>query len=598
MKGTVVGTWIKTLSRLYPEDIVKEKMRLAGMDPEKAISPLDNIEDDVVFKFITEIAKHYSMNEAALWEAIGEDNIQAFYEGYGSFFKKDNLFHFLNSMNDVHQVVRKRISGSKPPILDIEIVGKHDVLLVYRSKRGMFSYLHGLLKGAQKHFNETVQIEEIERTQEEMTLKLTFPYPVKRYKTYHLNKWLSFGFIKSIGAKASLVGLFVGLITGFFTQELEQSFFIIPIITTLATFVTFKGLERPSKILHDELNNLNQKQFVVTTKINSGHDFYEQFHDALNTYKEAIHEDFIGFNSMTEEMQGFSETLRGISTTMDDTSKDIAGVVEELAHTATSQAEETEQSVTTLQSNIENIESISNQENQNKKELEQALSTIKHSFKGLDETVDHLSNILTDFEQVKDESLSLKNKGQEIEKIATFVSDIADQTNLLALNASIEAARAGEAGKGFSIVAEEVRKLATESESAASNIKTNLDDFLTDMDVMVDHFTDQYTIVNKESQVIEQSINQTESSYERIETVADKMLSSIESLQTQSTEINRLFETIESLAAIAVENSASTEEVSSNVSSYSEEIQKLTDGIDDFKNLVNEFKHSLSTYHF
>ena len=55
LKGTVVGTWVKTLSRMYPEDIVKEKMKVAGMDPNKAISPLDDIEDAKVFKFTNEI---------------------------------------------------------------------------------------------------------------------------------------------------------------------------------------------------------------------------------------------------------------------------------------------------------------------------------------------------------------------------------------------------------------------------------------------------------------------------------------------------------------------------------------------------------------
>ena len=65
---------------------------------------------------------------------------------------------------------------------------------------------------------------------------------------------------------------------------------------------------------------------------------------------------------------------------------------------------------------------------------------------------------------------ALTRAANDIGDIVTVINDLAAQTNLLALNATIEAARAGEAGRGFSVVAAEVKTLATQTEKSTGQI--------------------------------------------------------------------------------------------------------------------------------
>jgi methyl-accepting chemotaxis protein len=71
----------------------------------------------------------------------------------------------------------------------------------------------------------------------------------------------------------------------------------------------------------------------------------------------------------------------------------------------------------------------------------------------------------------RDVARNLTDVSDRIGSIVALIETIAKETRMLALNASIEAVRAGEAGRGFSVVANEVKLLADQTNAATSNIR-------------------------------------------------------------------------------------------------------------------------------
>jgi methyl-accepting chemotaxis protein len=97
----------------------------------------------------------------------------------------------------------------------------------------------------------------------------------------------------------------------------------------------------------------------------------------------------------------------------------------------------------------------------------------QHAARITQETV-RLKDLSTTFERWHEQMISLMAQNRDMHAKNQELSSIVQHVLIVSLNASIEAARAGTAGRGFSIVASEVRALASRSQELSRSYHDSL----------------------------------------------------------------------------------------------------------------------------
>ncbi len=196
-----------------------------------------------------------------------------------------------------------------------------------------------------------------------------------------------------------------------------------------------------------------------------------------------------------------------------------------------------------------------------------------------------------------EEIAALETTSDQIAGFVRRITSIAEQTHLLSLNAAIEAAHAGHEGRGFSVVAEEVRKLAAEADSAAKEVEETVTRFRAWVTKAVTKMREgeaQVVQVEGVARDAEGALDTISSGLQRISQATDQALVTVQRslllLEEVAGHVEAVTATASAHAARSQDASAAVQQQSATTEQISASVAQLVAAADGLRRVIGEWE--------
>lgn len=329
--------------------------------------------------------------------------------------------------------------------------------------------------------------------------------------------------------------------------------------------------------------------------------------------KDEIGQLALTFQAMLTNLKGIIQQISSSSQKVKDASNELlisaeqsASASEQVTTIIEQVSRSAEKQNQSLENNLSNIQDVAkiflHTERQTGEISNLAKTTVERAKEGAESVIDTVNQIKSVNDSVieaKNQFHNLMTSMEQIHQITAVITNITEQTNLLALNAAIEAARAGEHGRGFSIVAEEIRKLAEESQTSTKKIEELVEKIQLEAQQSEE-------FMGRVSEDAEKSIYITNDSKEKFENIRKSLHDLVPSLNEMventkkaSNLLEKVTENEVGLVSVAQENAATAEEVTASseeqlatMEEITSQAEFLAEMAEDLQQLVQQFKVS------